>query len=203
MSISTNRLAVIAGSLAIAFIALLSVVGWYNTSVNLENGIRARWSQNQNSYSAFANKVAETAGVAKEYEKQFRAVLRDTMEGRYGEKGSAQALAFVQEHNPTIDTGVYRQLMAVIEAGRNDFAQDQKELRDAQRRYQDHLGEAGGGIYSRIFGFPRAVVGAQVPSADLDGDGRITVLDYPVIVSDTAKKAFETGTDNALKPFAL
>lgn len=201
-STSSRNLAALCGAIIIAGIAMLYTWNWYNTSISLENATTARWRQSQNSYSNFTNKVVEVAGVAVEYQQQFRSILRATMEGRYGD-GGGRALVFVQEHNPTLDASTYHALQTVIEAGRNEFAREQQSLLEHQRAYQNHLEALGGGMLAKICGFPRIKRGEDAPVSDRDGDGRMTVLDYPIIQNAASKKAFQTGSDEPLKPFAL
>lgn len=200
---TSTQLLLSCGAVILALIITLYIVSWYNTCVSLEKATVAQWRQNQNAYSSFVNKVAQATGVTQEYQKQFSAILRDTMEGRYGTQGGVgRALAFVQEHNPTIDVRMYAQLAALVEAGRNDFAREQQSLLDRQRSYGTHLGAAGGGLLGQICGFPHSLQGADAPPSDRDGDGRLTALDYPIVLSSVATKAFETGVDEPAKPFA-
>lgn len=202
MTLSKYVIAALCGWVMFTLLIVFGVVDWYNTSVALENGVKAQWLENKNSYSAFSNKVIEAAGVTEEYERQFRAILHDTMTSRYTEQGSTAAIRLVSEHNPNLDVRAFTNLQSLIEIGRDSFEREQRSLLDRQRRYQDHLGMFGGSKLAQVFGFPRPVGGNLAPPNDLDGDGRRTVLDYPIILSETTKNAFATGQDESVKPFA-
>jgi len=39
------------------------------------------------------------------------------------------------------------------------------------------------------------------PANDADGDGRYTVLDYPIVTSDETNKAFQTGKADQIQVF--
>ena len=56
-------------------------------------------------------------------------------------------------------------------------------------------------LFASALGFPREVTGRFAPTADLDDDGRKTVLDYPVVTSSQTADAFATGQADALVPF--
>lgn len=198
----SHRLAILAAGLTFVLIVTIFVTSWYATCVSSENTIAAQWRENRNSYSAFLNKVAETGGVTQEYTKQFRAILNETMQGRYGEHGGAHDLKFLQEHNLSLDPATFTRLQTVIEAGRNDFAREQRSLINRQQTYLTHLQSPGGNLLNMVFNFPRTLHGTDTPTVDRDGDGRFSVLDYEILVSAAAKKAFETGTDEPLQPFA-
>lgn len=48
-------------------------------------------------------------------------------------------LQFIKEHNPKLDSSVYKQLQRTIEAGRKEFAAGQTILLDRKRAYKNHL----------------------------------------------------------------
>jgi hypothetical protein len=90
----------------------------------------------------------------------------------------------------------------VIEANRASFKRGQGELADKQRRYADHLGSIGGRFWSGITGHPHEIKGEDAPPKDLDGDGILTVLDYPIITSARTEAVFESGReDEPMKVF--
>jgi len=57
------------------------------------------------------------------------------------------------------------------------------------------------GFLARLGGFPRPVAGTHAPTADTDGDGKITVFDYEIVTSDRTARAFETGRDDKIDVF--
>jgi hypothetical protein len=188
---------IIAG--AFTLITGLSLVGWYNDSVKAETMIQTRAKDNENVYSTFTTGVMESAKVAEQYQAQFRTILKETMEGRYS---ADKPLLFLQEHNINIGSEVYAQLQRQIEAGRKAFERAQTELLDQQQSYRQHLNSLGGPTLAKLFGFPTVITGENAPSKDLDGDGKLTVLDYLTVVSAKTKAVFDSGIDAPVDPFA-
>lgn len=176
-----------------------SCASYHNTANRLENSVRAQASQNQNAYDSFWKSIVEMSQVNDAYKEDFKAVLMGGMEARYGKSGSQAVMQWIQEQNPSLDPTVYTKLQTAIEAGRTRFANEQELLLDKQRSYRDHLGSVSGGIWAGFTGHPREVMGPTAPTTDLDGDGKITVLDYPIVTSARTASAFSTGQDDAIQ----
>lgn len=191
----------LAGAGVLLLFIIGSYISFYNTAVKLENATRAQYQQNQNNYDAFWKKISEMAQVPDKYKDDFKEVLVGNMEARYGKGGSKAQWQWIQEHAVNLDPKVYEKLMTAIEAGRNDFEQNQKMLLDKQRRYHDHVESFGGSIWAGFSGHPKEVMGELAPTKDLDGDGKLTVLDYPIVTSGKTKQAFAEGEDDALDVF--
>jgi LemA protein len=147
---------VLVAALALFGISLVSVViGTYNTLVTQEEGLEAQYSQNQNNYDNMWKKFKETAAVPDMYTSDLKKVYEATLTARYGEEGSQAAFQFIQEHNPNIDAGVYKQLQQVIEAGRNSFETNQKTLLDKKRLYKNELRTFPNNLIAGAMGFPK------------------------------------------------
>lgn len=185
--------------LVLAFVGMY--VNFYNTAVRLENSTSAQYVQNQNNYDKFWKSISEMSQVPDKYKDDFKDVLIGNTEARYGEGGSKATFQWIQEHSVNFDASMYAKLMTAIEAGRKDFEQNQKLLLDKQRRYKDHLGSVRGALLAGSR-FPRDLSGPKAPVEDLDGDGRLSVLDYPIVTSKRTKRAFEEGEDEPLQVFA-
>lgn len=190
---------VAAGALLLFGGTVASCASYHNTANRLENSVRAQASQNQNAYDAFWKTIVEMSQVNDAYKEDFKSVLMGGMEARYGKSGSQAVMQWIQEQNPALDPTVYTKLQTAIEAGRTRFANEQELLLDKQRSYRDHLGSVSGGIWAGFTGHPKEVMGTMAPTVDLDGDGRITVLDYPIVTSSRTASAFATGQDDAIQ----
>ncbi len=151
------------------------VVGTNNDCVRQEAGLKAQYSQNQNNYSSYFNKLKETAQVPAMYAGDLEKIFADTMKGRYGADGSKAAFSFIQEHNPSIDPKMYIQIQQVIESGRDSFETDQKVLLDKKRIYEVTLAEFPGGSVAHMLGFPKANLAL-----------------YDIVTNDETEKAFAT-----------
>lgn len=154
-------------------IAVSSVVGTRNDAVRQEAGIKAQYSQNQNNYSNYIAKLAETAQVPSMYMEDLTKLYSKVVEGR---KGSDQELfRFIKEANPTVDASIYKQIQQVIEAGRNSFEADQKTLLDKRRVYEVALQSFPGNMVLGAFGFPR-----------------LNLAEYDIVTDDKTAEAFKT-----------
>lgn len=190
----------------VAFVLLMggtcaSSISWHNGAVKLENTTKAQWTDNQNTYDSFWKKVSEVAQVPSQYKDDFKDLLATANTAKYGKDGSQAQMQWFKDRQINLDAGMYRQLMQVIEAGRDDFKRAQTMLSDKQRRYRDKLEMWPGSTWASWHEFPRVVKGDAAPPKDSDGDGVLTVLDYPIVTSAKTKQAFATGEDEALDVF--
>lgn len=157
-------------------------IGFNNTSVAHEAGIKAQYDQNRNNYDNFVKKVQEVAQVPEMYTEDLKKVYDGAISARYGEDGSRAMLQFIKEHNPNFDGSMYKEIQQVIEAGRDGFAADQKMLLDKKRVYEVHLSQFPNSMLAGFMGFPR-----------------IDLAKYDIVTSARTEKAFETKQDEAIK----
>ncbi|HTK03980.1 MAG TPA: hypothetical protein VL500_00165 [Candidatus Eisenbacteria bacterium] len=142
--------------------------------VAAEAGIKAQYKQNQNNYDNMWKKFKEMAQVPEMYVEDLKKVYDGAIKARYGENGSQAAIQFIHEHNPDFDAAMYTKLQSAIEAGRNGFEADQKQLIDKKRQYEVLLGGSKALFVGFWFGFPRI---------DLDK--------YDIVTSDETQKTFQ------------
>jgi hypothetical protein len=184
---------------AFALVGGCSVVSSYNGLNGQEKGVTATWRDSQVWYDNFWKKVRETAQVTEKYKDDFKEVFLGSIDGRYPPDRPVQ---FIMESNPTLDASLYKQIQRVIESGRDDFSQTQRTLVDRQRAYSTSLTSFPNVALAGMLGFPHEVNGDLRPARDADGDGKYTVLDYPIVTSGKTQEVFNTGReDEALDVF--
>lgn len=187
-------------------ILVVGIIGSYMSFVKsagkLKNSVVTQWSQNQNAYDKFWKTVKEQAQIPDKYKDDFKELLVADTSGKYGEGGSDALMLWSNDRGIQLPQESYTKLMTSIEAGRADFAREQKTLLDKQLSYRNKIENSYGGmVWAGFAGHPSPVSGAQAPTEDLDGDGLLTPLDYPIVTSERTQKAFKEGKDEALDVF--
>lgn len=190
-----------AAFLVIVITIFMSMVGWFDTATKLENSTSAQWRNNQNTYDAFWKTVKETAQVPDKYKEDFKQLLVSETAAKYGPEGSKATMQWFQDRQINFDASMYRKVQDIIESGRADFKRGQTELLDKQRKVQDMTQSYWGGVMAKHYDFPRSMKGDFAPPKDSDGDGKLTVLDYPIVTSARTQKAFATGQDEEVNVF--
>jgi hypothetical protein len=190
-----------AGVLLMALALFFSMTSWYDTANSLENATRAQWMSNQNTYDSFWKTVKEVAQVPDKYKEDFKGLLVAETQAKFGPGGSKATFQWFQDRQINFDAGQYRKIQDVIESGRADFKRSQDELLDKQRKVRDVTSSYFGGMFAKHYNFPRTLAGAAAPPKDLDGDGKLTVLDYPIVTSAQTQAAFQTGEADAVNVF--
>lgn len=175
----SKGLAIGLGAAALVLVVAISIIGWVvgfnNSCVTQENGIKAQYDQNQNKYDNFMKSVREVAQVPEMYTDDLKKVFTAAIQGRYGQNGTKAVWQWIQEHNPTVDASIYKKVQDVIEAGRLAFEADQKMLIDKKRVYENTLQVWPASMLAGMFGFPR-----------------IDLAKYGIVTSDETQQAFET-----------
>jgi len=190
-----------AALLLIGIITFFSMTGWYDDAIHLENATAAQWQSNQNTYDAFWKTVKEVAQVPEQYKEDFKQLLVQETSAKYGPQGSQATFQWFKDRNINLDPTMYRKIQDVIESGRADFKRSQDTLLDKQRKTHDMMEGYWGSMFAKHYNFPSAKTGNYAPPKDIDGDGKLTVLDYPIVTSARTAAAFATGQDEAVNVF--
>lgn len=168
------------------FCAVILIVGaayltYANQGARFEARIDAQRLQNENLLAQHEQKVLEAAQVPAMQTEDLKSMYRDVMQGRYGAEGSKALFQMLREDNPKLDQTTYIKLQQIIEAGRNDFANGQKNLLDVCRAYKTNLKAPWSGFWLGVAGYPQI---------DLDKQ-------CAIVSTNRAGAAFETGKETA------
>ena len=104
------------------------------------------------------------------------------MTGRYVAEGTRAAFNWIKEHNPTIDSSLYKKIQDIVESGRNSFEADQKMLIDKKREYDNYRLIFPNSVIAGVLGFPK-----------------INPDDYKIVTSEETDRAFESKKSAPLK----
>lgn len=175
----TKVAGILIGILAVGMILigslLLTVLGYYNTAVQMETTITAQYEQNKNNYTKMFNSVKEAAQVPDMYIEGLKTVYDSAIRGRYGADGAKAMFTWIKEQNPQVDNTLFVKLQTMIEANRNDFEANQKTLIDKKQIYEVYYKQMPRGFVLQLLGFPK-----------------IDMNKFGIVTGDATEKAFDT-----------
>ena len=127
----------------------------HNSCVRQENGLEAQYSQNQNNYANYFNKLKEIAQVPAMYSADLEKVYKGAISRPVRCRRVEGDHAVHRRAQPQLRLVPVHEIQQVIEAGRNSFEADQKTLLDKRRVYQNTVGEFPGSMVAGMMGFPK------------------------------------------------
>ena len=182
----SNRSLVILCMVGVVFLFGLgygcTALGYRSDCVSSEAGLKAQQEQVKNNYDNMWKRFREMSQVPSMYVGDLKKVFDSAMQGRYGKDGSKSVFAWIQEHNPTIDSSMYTKIQNAIESGRVSFMAEQEQLLDKKRQYEVVLNSNRGVFVGFLFSFPKI---------DMD---KIQIL-----TSDQTEDAFKTKKADEIK----
>lgn len=158
-----------------------------NTFVKLENSIVASYDESKNVHTNYVLKIKEMAQVPKMATDQLATVIREAIQGRYGDDGSKAVVQFIREQNPTISPALYENIQKEIAGGRSDFKAAITRVTDQKRVAKDMLDDTVGGFFLSLMGMPRLNIGYNGGKDD-----------YPVIMSEQSAETYKSGIDKGI-----
>jgi hypothetical protein len=180
VKVSTIVILAIVGVLGFGAVGVgCSALSFRSDCLTAENGIEMQYKQNQNNYDNMWKKFLEASQVNKAYADDLKELYKNALVARYGTDGSKAAFQFIKEHNPTVDSSTYTKLQAMIEAGRNSFEAEQKQLLDRKLQYKNMLASTSALVFNTFFNFPR-----------------IDLNKYDIVTSSKTEKVFEDKKDD-------
>lgn len=166
--------------LSVGGIAFSSYASHHDLGNRSEQLIVAEYERSQNIMSRTATTVMDVAKIADTYAEQVQSLVRETMTGRYGDDGSEAVVQWIQEQNIEIDSEMYRDISRVVQSGRQDFSNAQDRVIDVKRSYETNLGGLWSGFWLSVAGYPK-----------------INLNDYNIILDESTRERFESGTDRS------
>jgi hypothetical protein len=159
-----------------------TALGYRSDCVAAEAGLKAQQEQVKNNYDNMWKRFREMSQVPSMYVGDLKKVFDSAMQGRYGKDGNKSVFAWIQEHNPTIDSSMYTKIQNAIESGRVSFMAEQEQLLDKKRQYETILQGNRGVFVGFLFRFPK-----------IDTD-KIQIL-----TSDQTEEAFKAKKSDEIK----
>lgn len=169
-------------------LVIIYSIGVRDNFVRLENSITSNYEDSKNVHSNYVLKIQEMAQVPKMATEQLQVLIRESIQGRYGEDGSKAVFQFIKEQNPTVAPELYTNIQKEIAGGRSDFENKIRIVIDNKRVAYNMLDQSVSGMALSFMGMPRKNIGYNGQKDD-----------YPVIMSNQSKTTFETGIDEGVK----
>jgi len=197
--------------IVLAFLGSVAVVGFgifgkalsvHDNAIAAEEGAKAAWKNMMNVRDNAYQQITGAASVANAERESFNEIFQAAQEGRYGDGGSQAMMQWITEQNPNPTPDLFKKVQSIMEARLNEWTTAQAVMTDHQRSYATYTQTAVNAMFAGFWDFPREVKGQLAPPSDLDGDGILTVLDYPVIVTAHTQQEFSSGTAEVIDPFA-
>lgn len=175
-----NALLAVVALFVVIVLAVAGVVGMYSskhdTAVEFESNIKRFYDASENDLSKYTLSIKDKTQISELYVGDLRSVIGEYFNGKQG-VSEKQVMSFIQQHIPNLDSKIYQELLATIEAGRTQFANTQKMKIDQCASYDKFLN----GFWNR-----KIIDTAQFPSKEK--------AHYCVVVSDKqTRTAMETG----------
>lgn len=183
----TNKTLIITLSfVAVLVIAAITIIGAYVSNANYgnraEKELQAVYDNNKQILGQYTLKVQEAASVPAMYREDLSKVMNEALNARYGKDGSKAVFQWIKEQNIPFDSSMYTKIQQIVEAGRNEFQAAQTRLLDVKRVYETNLGYVWKGFWLNLAGYPK-----------------VDLSTFKTVTTESAEKAFKTGTDTPIK----
>jgi len=172
---------IIGGVIALLLMIYIPMsVSYNNTANRTEEQSLAKIDACKVDYDAMWKIIQQQTGVTEHYEESFKEIYVELINGRYSQgDGRGALMSWIQEDNPTFDSGLFEKLMNTIESQRTDFSTRQKELIAIGEDYNKNR--------------------VTFPASWFIGDRpRMEVI---IITSTKTEKVYETGKDDDVTLF--
>lgn len=181
-----NAILAVVALLVVIVLGVAGVVGMYSsthdTAVEFESNIKRFYDASENDLSKYTLSIQDKTQISELYVGDLRSVIGEYFNGKQG-VSEKQVMSFIQQHIPNLDSKIYQELLATIEAGRTQFANTQKMKIDQCASYDKFLN----GFWNK-----KIIDSSVFPSKEK--------AHYCVVVSDKqTRTAMETGIQEPIK----
>lgn len=171
----------------ISIIIILSISGCFVSNSNSEVDLRNEFTKSKSfriiTYEKIHKAISGKAQIAIKNDSSFQNIVNIQMNGQKDNEGLV--MKWIQQSNPaatfTEVSSLYKDLSRAVEAFREEFADNEKNLARIKKEHDNLLDKFPGSIIFSILGRKH--------------------LEYQPIISDATKQVFETGIDNNDKIF--
>lgn len=166
--------------LSLLLVVVFAYINAASTANSFEQSLIASKESSENSLAQYGQKVLEATQVTDMARDDIVSVVQAAIQGRYGDNGSRAVFSAIQERNPGVDPGLYRNIQQIVEAGRTEFKSSQDRVIEVKRAYRTALGSPITGMFMHAAGYPR-----------------INFDDFKIVTTDRADNAFKSGKEAA------
>ena len=132
---ANSILLIVGGAIAAIILTVIVVCGISYISANnygvaTEARLKAAKDNVGVVMTQYEQKLLEAAQVPDMYKNDFKELIKEDIQGRYGKDGSKAMFQWIQERQMQPDAGLYKKLMQITSAGRTDIDRAQKVMVD-------------------------------------------------------------------------
>jgi len=99
--------------------------------------------------------VQEAAQVPGMMTEDMSKIVKEAIQGRYGEGGAKATWLMLKEQNPSLDPRLYVKVQQLVESYRIEFKNSQNKLIDIKRQYETERNSLVSGFWLRLAGYPK------------------------------------------------
>jgi len=207
-NILKNKGLLIGSGAALLIVIIFIIWNWSvdNKVVKLTERFTAQVDVSKTAHDAMWKTINQDAQVADKYYQDFEKIFSELIDGRYAGDGD-MLMKWIQEHNPTYNPELYKQLMSDIKTERAKFKRAQDICIDVKREFLSYIQQTPTKwfVNSEVFD---AYEFKTTSKEDLDAlykaggfESEVTysvarILIYQPVLSTKTNEVFEKGIDD-------
>lgn len=141
--------------LAVGLISFQFYNSYYSLGNSTEKNIESLNQKSESVLSNFSTSILELTKVSDKYKDDLKEVIKQSLQGRYGEDGSKAVFQFLQEQNLNLDSNLYLNIQNALIAGRKEFKNSQERIIDVCKQYKTELDGLVSGAMLRFMNYPK------------------------------------------------